>query len=66
MTEEEAQEKRRRYVETIGALLKNLEKGARALEEKGAETKREDQEECPGEFPVNSTLEEYEISSRGS
>ncbi|MGB9876123.1 MAG: replicative helicase loader/inhibitor [bacterium] len=66
LSEEEAQEKRRRYVEIIGTLLKNLEKGARALEEKEAEAMREDQEECPGEFSANSTLEEYETFSEGA
>ena len=63
MTEEEVQEKRRRFLETIGTLLKNLEKKARAPEEKG--TKTEDQEGCSGEFKESSTLEEYEIFSEG-
>jgi hypothetical protein len=44
-------------------VLKNLEKGARALEEKGMET--EDKDGCPGEFKESSTLEEYETFSEG-
>lgn len=66
MSEEEVQEKRGRFVETIGTLLKNLEKGAKAPEEREAEAMREDQEECPGEFSANSTLEEYETFSEGA
>jgi hypothetical protein len=63
MTEEEVQEKRRRFLETIGTLLKNLEKGARAPEEKERET--EDQEGRPEESKESFNLEEYEIFSEG-
>ena len=63
MNEEEVQEKRRRFLETIGTLLKNLEKKARAPEEKGRET--EDQEGHPEEFKESFNLEEYEIFSEG-